>query len=314
MALREHIIWTEKYRPKTIDECILPEKNKKPFREFVKSGIIPNLMLSGTPGIGKTTVAMALCDEMGYDWMFINASLEGNIDVLRTKILQFASTVSLMGSRKCIILDEADGMNANSTQPALKGFIEEFANSCSFIFTCNQKNKIIEPIRSRCAQVDFRIDKGDKLTIASQILDRLKHILKSENVDYDEPVLVELIKKHFPDFRSIINSVQQYSMGGKIDTGILANISEVKLTELIKHLQTKDFNKVRKWVVENSDNDSARIFRSLYDSLSAKMKPESIPQAILILADYQYKAAFVADAEINILACLTNIMLECEWV
>lgn len=314
MAEREHILWTEKYRPHVIEDCILPGKNKKPFQEFVASGVIPNLMLCGTPGIGKTTVAMALCEEMDYDWMYINASLEGNIDTLRTKIMQFASTISLTGSRKCIILDEADGMNPNSTQPALKGFIEEFAKSCSFIFTCNHPNKILDAIHSRCAVVEFRIDKKDKIAIATQFLDRLKSILEAEKVEYDEAVLVELVKKHFPDFRSAIHSLQRYSMGGKIDTGILSNFSEVKLTELIKSLKIKDFGKVRKWVIDNSDNDSARVFRALYDSFSDKMKPESIPQAILILADYQYKAAFVADAEINILACLTNIMLECEWI
>jgi DNA polymerase III delta prime subunit len=312
--MKEHILWTEKYRPQTVNDCILPEKNKKPFREFVKSGVIPNLMLYGSPGVGKTTIAMALCKEMDYEYMYINASLEGNIDTLRTKIMQFCSTISLSGSRKAVILDEADGMNQNSTQPALKGFIEEFARSCSFIFTCNHLNKILPAIQGRCALVEFRIDKADKVTIATEFLGMIHKILKAEKVDYDDAVLVELVKKHFPNFRAAIHSLQRYSMGGKIDVGILANFSEVKLTELIKSLKTKDFPKVRKWVVENSDNDSARVFRAMYDSFSEKMNPKSIPQAILILAEYQYKAAFVADAEINILACLTNIMLECEWI
>jgi DNA polymerase III delta prime subunit len=311
--MRKEIVWVEKYRPEKIADCILPSANKKMFEDFVKHGKFPNLLLTGTAGTGKTTVAKALCNELDMEWILVNASKDGNIDTLRTKIQNFASTISLNGGCKCVIFDEADYLNSSSTQPALRGFIEEFTN-CSFIFTCNFSARILGPVKSRLSTIEFKIGKAEKAQMATMLLDRLKFILESESVDYNEAVLIELIKKHFPDFRKTINELERYSPSGKIDTGILANLEAVKTAELIKALIAKDFSKVRKWVTDNSDNDTSRVFRSLYDSFYSKMQPKSIPQAILILADYQYKAAFVADHEINIMACLLNIMLECEWL
>lgn len=309
----EHLLWTERYRPKTVEDCILPDRLKKPFQEYVNQKTIPNLLLSGGAGVGKTTVAKALCNEVGCDFMIINGSDESGIDTFRTKIKNYASSMSLAGGRKVIIIDEADYLNPNSTQPALRNAIEEFAGNCSFIFTCNYKNRIIEPLHSRCAVIDFSLKNGEKAKMASAFFKRIQSILQSESVDYDDKVIAELIKKHFPDFRRVINELQRYSQFGKIDTGILSQIGDVSITELVKNIKEKDFGEIRKWVASH-DVDSNTLYRKLYDALYDVMKPQSIPQAVLILADYQYKSAFVADQEINTVACLTEIMVECEFV
>ena len=309
----EHLLWTEKYRPKSIDDCILPERLKKPFQEYVNQSNIPNLLLSGGAGVGKTTVAKAMCEEIGCDVMVINGSDEGRlIDTFRTKIKNFASSMSLAGGRKVVIIDEADYCNAESVQPALRNFIEEFAGNCSFIFTCNYKNKLIDPLHSRCAVIDFALKNGEKAQMASAFMKRIQSVLQSENVDYDDKVVAELIKKHFPDFRRVINELQRYSQLGKIDTGILSQISDVTINDIIKYIKEKDFGAIRKWVAGN-DIDATAFYRKLYDNLYEVLKPQSIPQAVLILADYQYKGAFVADQEINTVACLTELMVGCEF-
>ena len=308
----EHLLWTEKYRPKTIEDCILPERLKLPFQEYVNQRNIPNLLLAGGAGVGKTTVAKALCNEVGCDYIVINGSDESGIDTFRTKIKNYASSMSLTGGRKVIIIDEADYLNPNSTQPALRNAIEEFASNCSFIFTCNYKNRIIEPLHSRCAVIEFSLKNGEKAKMASAFFKRIQSVLQSESVDYDDKVIAELIKKHFPDFRRIINELQRYSQFGKIDTGVLAQIGDISIAEIVKFIRDKDFGSIRKWVASN-DVDSNTLYRKLYDSMYDLMKPQSIPQAVLILADYQYKAAFVADQEINTVACLTEIMVNCEF-
>ena len=309
----EHLLWTEKYRPKSIDDCILPERLKKPFQEYVNQSNIPNLLLSGGAGVGKTTVAKAMCEEIGCDVMVINGSDEGRlIDTFRTKIKNFASSMSLAGGRKVVIIDEADYCNAESVQPALRNFIEEFAGNCSFIFTCNYKNKLIEPLHSRCAVIDFALKNGEKAQMASAFMKRIQSVLQSENVDYDDKVVAELIKKHFPDFRRVINELQRYSQLGKIDIGLLSQISDVTINDIIKYIKEKDFGAIRKWVASN-DIDATAFYRKLYDNLYEVLKPQSIPQAVLILADYQYKGAFVADQEINTVACLTELMVGCEF-
>ena len=308
----EHLLWTEKYRPKTVEDCILPESIKNTFLEYVNRKEIPNLLLSGSAGVGKTTIARALCEEVGCDYIVINGSDESGIDVLRNKIKNYASSVSFTGGRKVIIIDEADYLNPNSTQPALRGAIEEFSLNCSFIFTCNFKNRIIEPIHSRCAVIDFKIN-GSKAKMASQLFKRIEWVLKEEGVTYDKEVVAAVITKHFPDNRRILNELQRYSVSGTIDKGILTSVSDVQLGELIKGLKEKDFAAARKWVTNNLDNDPVKIYRKLYDSLYESLKSQSVPQMVVILARYQYQAAFVADHEINMIACLTEIMMDCEF-
>ena len=306
-------LWVEEYRPKTIDDCILPQSLKTLFKSFIDKGELSNLLFSGTPGIGKTTVAKALCDQLNCDWIMINGSEEGGIDVLRDKIKNFASTVSLSGGKKVVILDEADYLNPQSTQPALRGFIEEFHKNCRFILTCNFKNRIIEPLHSRFSNIEFKINAKDKPKLASKLFERTISILKENNVDYNDKVLAQLVKKHFPDFRKVINELQRYSVSGSIDSGILTNITNENLKSLMKLLKEKDFTETRKCVTQNLDNDPVRIFRSIYDNLYDNLQPETIPHAVLILADYQYKSAFVADQEINFTACLTEIMSQVKF-
>lgn len=310
--MSEQILWTERYRPRKVEECILPEAIKSTFQEYVNKGEIPNLLLSGSAGVGKTTIAKAICNEVGCDYIVINGSDESGIDVLRNKIKNYASSVSLAGGRKVIIIDEADYLNPNSTQPALRGAIEEFAGNCSFIFTCNYKNRIIDPIHSRCTVIDFKIN-GNKAKMASQFFKRVEWILEQEKVTYDAEVVAAVITKHFPDNRRILNELQRYAVSGNIDKGILANVSEISLSALVKTIKEKDFTAMRKWVTQNLDNDPVRIYRKIYDGLYENLKPDAIPQAVLILARYQYQAAFVADQEINLVACLTEFMVELEF-
>ena len=307
---REQFLWVEKYRPRTISECILPSDLLSMFQEFITQDSIPNMLLAGTAGTGKTTIARALCEELGCDYIIINGSEESGIDVLRTKIKDFASTISLTGKVKVVILDEADYLNPNSTQPALRGFIEEFSKNCRFIFTCNYKNRIIAPLHSRTTVIDFKLNRTDRPKMASRFMKRLKEILAEENVTYDMKVGVELLNKHFPDYRRVLNELQRYSASGTIDAGILANFSDTHMKELVSALREKDFKKMRSWVVNNLDNDPTTLFRNLYDVLLAEVV--QVPQLVLLIADYQYKAAFVADAEINLVACLTEIMASCE--
>ena len=306
-------LWVEEYRPKTIDDCILPQSLKTLFQSFIDKGEISNMLFSGTPGVGKTTVAKALCEQMNCDWIMINGSEEGGIDVLRNKIKNFASTVSLSGGKKVVILDEADYLNPQSTQPALRGFVEEFHKNCRFILTCNFKNRIIEPLHSRFSNIEFRINNKDKPKLASQLMDRAVYILKEQHIEYEDKALVGLITKHFPDFRKLINELQRYSVSGAIDAGVLVNISDENLKSLTGHLKAKEFGDMRKWVVNNLDNDPVKIFRKIYDSLNTSLQPETIPHAILIIADYQYKSAFVADQEINLVACLTELMSQVKF-
>ena len=308
-------IWVEKYRPKTIEECILPQRTKKTFQDFVSKGEIPNMLLSGPPGIGKTTVAKALCHQLGADFYVINGSDEGRfLDTVRNNAKNFASTVSLTSDskHKVIIIDEADNTTSD-VQLLLRASIEEFSGNCRFIFTCNYKNKIIEPLHSRCSVVDFSVSKKDKPTIAAQFFQRLNAILEEEKIDADKKVVAELINKHFPDWRRVLNECQRYSVSGKIDSGILAAFSDVSVDELTKNLKEKNFPSVRKWVVDNLDNDPTVLMRHVYDALYSTLKNTSVPAAVLIIARYSYQTAFVADQEINLLACLTEIMVECEF-
>ena len=312
---RDEFLWVEKYRPKTIEDCILPENIKKTFTDFLNKGEVPNLLLAGPAGCGKTTVAKALCNELGVDVYVINGSDEGRfLDTVRNNAKNFASTVSLSSTakHKVIIIDEADN-TTNDVQLLLRAFTEEFSGNCRFIFTCNFKNKIIEPLHSRCAVVEFGIKSKEKPKLAAAFYTRIQDILQKESIEYEQKVLIELINKHFPDWRRVLNECQRYSVGGKIDAGILATFSDGNVNELIKNLKSKNFNEVRKWVVGNLDNDASSLLRRIYDSTSDWLSPQSIPAAVLILAKYQYQCAFVADQEINLLAALTEIMVECEF-
>ena len=313
--MRDEFVWVEKYRPKKIEECILPDNTKKTFLDFLDKGEVPNLLLSGPPGCGKTTVAKALCEQLGSDYYVINGSDEGRfLDTVRNNAKNFASTVSLSSSakHKVIIIDEADNTTPD-VQLCLRAFTEEFIGNCRFIFTCNYKNKIIQPLHSRCSVIDFALKGKEKQLLAGNFFKRLQEILDTEGVEYDNKVLVELIKKHFPDWRRVLNEVQRYSSSGKIDSGILASFSNVKTDDLFKCLKEKDFPKVRKWVVDNLDNDPTVLLRSVYDACYTSLEGAGVAAAVLIIAKYQYQSSFVADQEINMLACLTEIMVECEF-
>ena len=307
------MLWVEDYRPKTIDETILPENLKVTFQTFVDKGEVPNLLLTGGPGIGKTTVARALLEQCGFDYYVINGSLDGNIDTLRRDIKNFASTVSLTGSRKFVILDEADYLNPQSTQPALRNFMEEYSGNCGFVLTCNYKNKIIAPLHSRCSVVDFVIPVEERAKLASSFMKRITKILDENNIEYEPKAIAELINNYFPDWRRILNELQRYSVTGKIDLGILSNVTDTVIKELIVFLKERNFKEMRKCVGQNSDVEVSVILRALYDKSSEVMDDKSIPQLVVILADYQYKAAFVADGELNLVACLTEVMSECQF-
>ena len=313
--MRDEFLWVEKYRPKTIEECILPERTKKTFLDFLDKGEVPNLLLSGPAGCGKTTVAKALCNQLGVDFYVINGSDEGRfLDTVRNNAKNFASTVSLTSQsrHKVIIIDEADNTTSD-VQLLLRASIEEFSRNCRFIFTCNYKNKIIEPLHSRCAVVEFGIKGKEKQEVATCFFKRINSILEEEGIGYDKKVVAELINKHFPDWRRVLNELQRYSVSGRIDTGILATLSDISVNDLIKNLKAKNFSEVRKWCVDNLDNDPAVLLRRIYDSLYTSLVPSTIPAAVLVIAKYQYQIAFVADQEINLLAALTEIMCECEF-
>lgn len=306
-------LWVEKYRPRTIADCILPESYKNTFQEYVNKKDIPHLLLCGTAGVGKTTVAKALCEEINCDYLVINGSDESGIDTFRMKIKNYASAMSLTGGKKVIIIDEADYLNANSTQPAMRAAMEEFAHNCTFIMTCNYKNRIIEPLHSRCAVIEFKLKNVDKPAIAKQFMQRVINILTNEKVNFDKQVVVEVIKKYFPDFRRTLNELQRYSVSGHIDSGILSSVIDVSLAGLVKSLKDQNFTEMRKWVAENGGDDPVRMYRRIYDSLYDVMDKTTIPNAVIILARYQYQAAFVADQELNLTACLTEMMVECKF-
>jgi DNA polymerase III delta prime subunit len=312
--MKDDFLWVEKYRPHKIEDCILPESLKTTFSEFVKQGNIPNLLLTGSQGTGKTTVARAMCEELGLDYIEINGSMNGGIDTLRTEIKNFASTISFTGTRKMVILDEADYLNAQSTQPALRNFMEEFSKNCGFILTCNFKNRIIEPLHSRCSIIEFKIPSSQKPKLASQFHKRACGILEQEGIEFDKAVVAEVVTKHFPDWRRVLNELQRYSVTGKIDSGILSNLGEENFKGLVDLLKNKRFNDMRKWVAENLDTEPTAFFRKFYDMASTYMKPNSIPQLVLLLGRYQYQSAFVADQEINTVAFLTEVMVDAEWV
>jgi len=311
--MSNEFLWVEKYRPTKIEDTILPESLKKTFQKIVTGGELPNMLFTGTAGLGKTTVARALCNELDCDYILINGSEEGNIDTLRTKIKQFASSVSLQGGYKVVILDEADYLNPQSTQPALRGFIEEFSNNCRFILTCNFKNRIIEPLHSRCGVYEFNTSKKDMVDLCQNFMARCQLILSNEQTKYDDKAIAELIMKFAPDWRRVLNELQRYSINGMIDSGILTNIKDKNYDDLFSHLKNKDFKKMRNWIVNNIDTDASAIFRAMYDRMSDKVAPQSIPQLVLILADYQYKNAFVADHELNVVACLTEVMSDVQF-
>lgn len=310
----DNFLWCERYRPQRVKDTILPDSLKKTFQQFVDQDNVPNLLLTGRAGVGKTTIAKAMLEEIGADYIVINGSMNGNIDTLRVEIANFASTVSFSGGRKYVILDEADYLNPNSTQPALRNFMEEFSKNCGFILTCNFKNRIIEPLHSRCSVVEFAIPKSEKQAIAGQFYKRVCKILETENVEYDKSTVAELVKTYFPDWRRVLNELQRYSSTGRIDSGILANKSSDNISTLVNLMKDRNFTEVRKWVGENTDIDSTVLYRSLYDVLPQKVgSTQSVADAIIILAEYQYKEAFVADAEINRVAALATLMAEVEW-
>jgi DNA polymerase III delta prime subunit len=311
--MNDVMLWVEKYRPSKISECILTDDLKKTFQTFVDEGHIPNLLLSGGPGVGKTTVAKAMLSELGATYMMINGSEESGIDVLRNKIKNFASTVSMDGNRKFVILDEADYLNPQSTQPALRGFIEEFHKNCGFILTCNFKNRIIDPLHSRCSVIEFRIPATDKPKLAGQFFKRVQTILQEEKVQFEPKAVAGIVEKHFPDWRRVLNELQRYSASGMIDGGILVNLSETNMKDLTTFLKEKDFKSIRKWVANNLDNDPARMYRKVYDSLYEEVQPSTVPHLVLATADYSYKSAFVADQEMNMLAFMIEIMTQVNW-
>ena len=304
----EQFLWVEEYRPRDIESCVLPKSLKKSLQSFVDKETLPNLILSGGPGVGKTTASRAMLEQIGSTYMFINGSEESGIDTLRTKIRNFASTVSLDGGKKYLILDEADYLNPQSTQPALRGFIEEFHTNCGFILTCNYKNRIIPALQSRCSVIDFIIPNAEKVKLAEQFFSRAMVILNDNEIKFHEEVVAELINNHFPDWRKVLNELQRYSVSGEIDAGILVNLGDKNIKDLMAMMKKKEFTNVRKWVVDNLDNDSDKLFRSIYDNLYEFVDPSSIPHVVVALGEYQYKAAFVADLEINMMACLTEIM------
>ena len=313
MIMREDFLWVEKYRPRSVEDTILPRSLKETFQTFVDNTNIPNLILAGGAGCGKTTIARAMLEQLDCDYIVINGSLSGNIDTLRNEIMQFASSMSLAGGRKYVILDEADYLNPNSTQPALRNFMEEYSKNCGFILTCNFKNRIIEPLHSRCSVVDFKIN-GNAPQLASKFMKRVCDILDTEAIKYDKQVVAEVISKHFPDYRRVLNEIQRYSVSGSIDSGILTNMSDENFKTLVGFMKEKKFSEMRKWVGQNLDNEPAQLFRSIYDNAHTVMQKSSIPQLVITIADYQHKSAFVADQEINMVACLTQLMAECEWV
>lgn len=310
----DEFLWVEKYRPKTIEDTILPVELKSVFQQFVDQKNIPNLILSGTAGVGKTTVARAMLEELGCDYIVINGSMNGNIDTLRNEILNFASSVSLSGGRKYVILDEADYLNANSTQPALRNFMEEFSRNCGFILTCNFKNRIIEPLHSRCSVVDFKIGKKDMAKLAMQFLKRVENILAAENVEFDKAVVAQIIQKHFPDWRRVLNELQRYSATGKIDSGILANVQQTSIRDLITMMKDKNYTEVRKWVKNNIDTDVNSLYTEFYENASQFFSPKSIPLLVTLIAKYQYQNAFAANSEINFAAFLAEVMMDAEFV
>ena len=309
----QDFLWVEKYRPKTVEDTILPADLKATFQQFVEQKNVPNLILTGGPGVGKTTIAKAMLEELGCTYIVINGSMNGNIDTLRNEIKNFASTVSFSGGRKYVILDEADYLNPQSTQPALRNFMEEFSANCGFILTCNFLNRIIAPLHSRCSVVQFKINNSDKPKLAGRFMKRMTGILQKENVEFEEKVVAELIMKHFPDWRRVLNELQRYSATGKIDTGILANISSDNFKTLVERLKAKDFTGMRKWVAENLDNEPSVLFKRIFDNSNECLKSDSVPRMVLLLADYQYKSAFVVDQEINFVAFLTEVMVDCEF-
>jgi DNA polymerase III delta prime subunit len=309
-----NLLWVEKFRPASIDECVLPVEIKKVFQNIVDTGEVPNLLLTGTSGIGKTTVAKALCNQLGCDWLMINGSNEGRmIDTLRTTITNYASTVSFSGGKKIIIIDEADYMNKESVQPAMRGLIEEFSNNCRFFFTCNYKNKILPSLHSRCSVIDFKINREDKPELAKKFSEIAMKLLDSENIKYKPDVVAKLVVRYFPDFRRVLNELQNNAVSGKIDASILEASSNENFNQLIGFLKEKDFTQMRKWVAQNIDNDHVGLYRQVYDSMFSNIKKQSVPDAVLIIADYSYKSAFVADQEINMVACLTELMMNSEF-
>lgn len=312
--MNEEFLWVEKYRPKTIEDTILPVELKSIFQQFVDQKNIPNLILSGTAGVGKTTVARAMLEQLGCDYIVINGSMNGNIDTLRNDILNFASSVSLSGGRKYVILDEADYLNANSTQPALRNFMEEFSRNCGFILTCNFKNRIIEPLHSRCSVVDFKISKKDMAKLAGQFFKRVESILGAEGIEYDKPAVAEIIQKYFPDWRRVLNELQRYSATGKIDSGILANLQQTSIRELIDFMKDKNYTEVRKWAKNNIDTDINVLYNEFYATASDFFSPKSIPLLVTLIAKYQYQNAFVANSEINFAAFLAEVMIEAEFI